>query len=219
MPEKRTAELISIGLRNCADHEFDIQLGAGAPELVREEAARMFPSTKPPEAAVASGPESPEWSHTAYGVSAVGRQEATEGRQIRGESHLYKPAAGSHVSVGNGVDSPDPCRNLHGLQGDHSMSNSNGIDIIHVRQLRAFAENLYLQADRHREHHNYVVAHALYGHALAAAQRIDNLEHDEHGNALVTRIQKDRQAVYELLRRGDGSPEKAPLEKARKVAQ
>ncbi len=99
------------------------------------------------------------------------------------------------------------------------MSNSKGIDAIHLRQLRAFAENLCLQANRHCENRNYVVAHALYGRALEAAQRIDTPDHKENGNALVTRIQKDRQAVYELLRRAYGSPEKALLEKAQKRGQ
>jgi hypothetical protein len=90
---------------------------------------------------------------------------------------------------------------------------------MHERQLRAFAENLYTLANRHREHQNYVVAHALYGRALEAAQRIDNPENSENGNGLVTRIQKDQQAVYELLRRGYGSLERAPLEKAQKVGR
>jgi hypothetical protein len=99
------------------------------------------------------------------------------------------------------------------------MSISNGIDGIHLRQLRAFAENLCLQAHRHRENQNYVVAHALYGRALETAERIDNLEHNENGRALVARIQKDRQAVYELLHRGGESPEESVVEKARKVGQ
>jgi predicted metal-dependent hydrolase len=99
------------------------------------------------------------------------------------------------------------------------MSNSRGPDAIHVRQLRAFAENLYTLGNRHHENENYVVAHALYGRALEAAQRIDDPEHNENGTALVTRIQKDRQAVYEFLRHGDGSPEKARLEKAKKVGR
>lgn len=99
------------------------------------------------------------------------------------------------------------------------MNNASGIDTIHVRQLQAFAENLYLLANRHRDNRNYIVAHALYGHALEAAQRIDDPEHNGNGNALVTRIQKDRQAVFEILRRAESGPEKAPLEKARKVGQ
>lgn len=99
------------------------------------------------------------------------------------------------------------------------MSISNGTNSIHLRQLRAFAENLYLQANRHRENQNYVVAHALYGRALEVAERIDHLEHDGHDSALATRIRKDRQAVDELLGRRDGSPEKSRLEKAQKVGR
>jgi hypothetical protein len=205
MPEERIAELITIALRNCADHEFEIQVDGNTPDVIREAAARMFPPARITNATNA--------------VSAIGGQQATEGRQIHGESPLYKVSTGIHVSGGNGVDSPDPCRNLHHRQGEYSMSNSKGIDTTHLRQLRAFAENLCLQANRHCENRNYVVAHALYGRALEAAQRIDNPEHKENGNALVTRIQKDRQAVYELLRRAYGSPEKALLEKAQKIGR
>jgi hypothetical protein len=205
MPEERIAELITIALRNCADHEFEIQVDGNTPEVIREAAARMFPP-----AGIANATNA---------VSAIGGQQATEGRQIHGESPLYKVSTGIHVSGGNGVDSPDPCRNLHHRQGKYSMSNSKGIDTTHLRQLRAFAENLCLQANRHCENRNYVVAHALYGRALETAQRIDNPEHEENGNALVTRIQKDRQAVYELLRRAYGSPEKALLEKAQKIGR
>lgn len=204
MPEERTAELITIALRNCADHEFEIQVDGNTPDVIREAAARMFPPARIAKATNA--------------VSAGRGQQATEGRQMHGESS-YKVATGAHVSGGNGVDSPGPCRNLHDRQGECSMSNSKGIDTIHLRQLRAFAENLCLQANRHCENRNYVVAHALYGRALEAAQRIDTPEHKENGNALVTRIQKDRQAVYELLRRAYGSPEKALLEKAQKIGR
>ena len=205
MPEERIAELIKIALRNCADHEFEIQVDGNTPDVIREAAARMFPP-----AGIANATNA---------VWAIGGQQATEGRQIHGESPLYKVAKGIHVFGGNGVDSPDPYRNQHGRQGDYSMSNSKGIDTIHLRQLRAFAENLCLQANRHCENRNYVVAHALYGRALEAAQRIDNPEHKENGHALVTRIQKDRQAVYELLRRAYGRPGKTLLEKAQKIGR
>jgi len=99
------------------------------------------------------------------------------------------------------------------------MSNSNGTDPTHLRQLRAFAENLYLLANRHREKQNYVVAHALYGRALEAAKRTDNPEHSENGRALVTRIREDQQAVYELLCRELGSQKKAELAITAKVGQ
>jgi hypothetical protein len=53
---------------------------------------------------------------------------------------------------------------------EHSMSNSNGVYPLRLRQLRAIAENLCMLADRHREDHNYVVAYALYTRALSVAQ-------------------------------------------------
>ncbi len=97
------------------------------------------------------------------------------------------------------------------------MSNSNGVDPIHLRQLRAMAENLCTLANRHRENHNYVVAHALYSRALSVAQEIHTSRHD--GNILVTRIRTDQQAVFEMLRSGTSGLEKPPLEKAQKVGQ
>jgi hypothetical protein len=219
MPEERIAELITIALRNCADHEFEIQVDANTPDVIREEAARMFPPTRIAKAGLGSSPEQSDGRQTENAVAAIGGQQATDGTQIHGESHLYKLATSIDVFVGNGVDSPDPCRNLHDRQGDYSMSNSKGTDRMRELQLRAFAENLCALAIRHGESQDYVVAYALYGRALEAAQRIDNPEHNENGSALVTRIQKDRQAVYELLCRTHGSPEKALLEKAQKVGR
>jgi hypothetical protein len=99
------------------------------------------------------------------------------------------------------------------------MSISNGTDRMRQQQLRAVAENLYTLANRHRENGNYVVAHALYGRALTVAQWMDTRERDEHGNALVTRIQKDRQTVFEMLRSGDDNPENVPLARVQKLGQ
>ncbi len=97
------------------------------------------------------------------------------------------------------------------------MSKSDGVNPIHLRQLRAMAENLCTLANRHRENHNYVVAHALYGRALSVAQEIRTPEND--GNVLVTRIRTDQQAVFEILRSGESGLEKPPLEKAQKVGR
>ena len=52
------------------------------------------------------------------------------------------------------------------------MSNSNGVDHLHLRQFRAMAENLCSLANWHREHHNYVVADALYTRSLSITERI-----------------------------------------------
>ena len=97
------------------------------------------------------------------------------------------------------------------------MSNSNGVDPIHLRQLRAMAENLCTLANRHRENHNYVVAYGLYGRALSVAQEIRTPEND--GDVLVTRIRTDQQAVFEMLRSGKSGLERAPLKKAQKAGQ
>ena len=46
MPEERIAELITIALRNCADHEFEIQVDGNTPDVIHEAAARMFPPAR-----------------------------------------------------------------------------------------------------------------------------------------------------------------------------
>lgn len=97
------------------------------------------------------------------------------------------------------------------------MSNLNGMDPTRDRQLRAIAENLCTLANRHRENRNYIVAHALYGRALSVAQEIHTPENE--GNALVARIRKDQQAVFELMRSPETGPERPPLEKAKEVGR
>lgn len=97
------------------------------------------------------------------------------------------------------------------------MSYSNGVDPMHLRQLRAMAENLCTLANGHRENHNYVVAHALYGRALSVAQEIHTSGND--GDVLVARIRADQQAVFEILRSGKSGVERPPLQKAQKVGQ
>jgi hypothetical protein len=96
------------------------------------------------------------------------------------------------------------------------MSRSNGIDPTRLRQLRAITDNLCTLANRHRENKNYVVADALYGSALSVAQEIQTP--DDDGSALVARIRKDQQTVFNLIRSGE-RPEKPPLEKAKEVGR
>jgi hypothetical protein len=74
-----------------------------------------------------------------------------------------------------------------------------------------------LSPNRHHENHNYVVAHALYGRVLAVTQEIHTPENDE--NALVTRIRKDQQAVFEMLRSAESNQENPLLEKAKEVGR
>ena len=97
------------------------------------------------------------------------------------------------------------------------MSTSNGVDAIHLQQLRAVAENLYTQANSHREDHNYVVAYALYGHALTVAQDIQSPEND--GNSLVNRIRTDQEAVSAMLRCGQSHLEKPSLGRAQTIVR
>ena len=86
-------------------------------------------------------------------------------------------------------------------KAEHSR-NASGIDRLRHQWL-AFAGNLYLLANLHRDYHNYVVAYALYGHALAAAEKMSAL--GDSGRSLITQIRKDLEAVSEILR--DGEPD------------
>src|SRR5260370_12394334 len=158
-----------------------------------------------------------ERSQIATAVSATGEQRATEGEPVDEAPLLGEGATGARLLMGSRVDSRDFLRNLNTGQRKHSMSSSNGVDPIHLRQLRAIAENLCTLANRHRENHNYVVAYALYGRALSVAQEIHTPEND--GNVLLTRIRTDQQAVFEMLRSGKNGLEKPPLEKAQKVGR
>src|SRR5712691_11235307 len=210
MRDRRIPELITIALKNCADYELALDLDAEVPEVVREEAMRIGRLTRRPEPAVTSDPERSERSQIADAVPANSGQGATEGEPADKALLFGEGAIGAHISVGRLIDSTDCRRDLPRVQRKHSMSNSNGLDPIHLRQLRAMAENLCELASRHRENHNYVVAHALYGRALSVAQEIHTPEND--GNNLATRIRADQQAVFELLRSGESGLEKPPME-------
>jgi len=217
MPDRRIPELITIALKNCADYELALDVDAGVPEVVREEAMQIGRLTRRPEPVVAWSPERVERSEIADAVAANDGQIATEGVAAADASPFGEGATGAHLPVGGGADSPDFRRNLHSVQRKHSMTNSNGVDPIHLRQLRAMAENLCTQAKQHRENHNYLVAYGLYGRALSVAQEIHTPEND--GNVLVTRIRADQQAVFQMLHSGESGLEKPPSEKAQKVGR
>ena len=221
MPDRHIPELITIALKNCADYELTLDVDAGVPEVVREEAMQIGRLTRRPEPAVTStvtsSPGRWERSQIAAVVPARGGQRATGGEPVDKAPLFGEGAIGACLPMGSRVDSRDFLRNLNTSQRKHSMSSSNGVDPIHLRQLRAMAENLCTLANRHRENHNYVVAYALYGRALSVAQEIHTPEND--GNVLVTRIRTDQQAVFEILRSGESGREKPPLEKAQKVGR
>jgi hypothetical protein len=215
MPDRRIPDLITIALNNCADYELALDVDAGAPEAVRKEAMQIGRVTRRP--AVASSPEQLEGSPLVSAVPTGDGQGAREGEPAGKISLLGKDAIGVHLPAGSRVDSPEFRRNLHNVQRKHSMSNSNGVDPIQLRQLRAMAENLCTQANHHRENHNYLVAYGLYGRALSVAQKIHTPEND--GSVLVTRIRTDQQAVFEMLHSGENCLEKPSLEKAQKVGR
>ncbi len=216
MPDRRIPELITIALKNCADYDLALDLDAGVPKVVREEAMQIGRLTRRPAPPVAPSPGRSEGSQLADAVSAVA-QGAADGEPEGGALLLGKSAIGSHISVGSLIDSTDFGSNLPSVQRKHSMSNPNGVDPTRLRQLRAMAENLCMLAKQHRENHNYVVAHALYGRALSVAQEIHTSGND--GDVLVTRIRTDQQAVFEMLRSGKSGSARPPLEKPQEVGQ
>ena len=96
-----------------------------------------------------------------------------------------------------------------------SMSNSHGLDPLRLRQLRAMAGNLSSLANWHREHHNYVVADALYTRSLSITEQINGAGND--GDTLAARLRTGQQASFEMLRAGESGPEKSPLGRVQKV--
>jgi hypothetical protein len=88
------------------------------------------------------------------------------------------------------------------------MSNSNGVSLLHVRQLRAIAQNLCILAKLHRDNYDHVVANALYTRALSVAQQIQTSGNDR--DVLIARIRTEQQAGFDTL-------EKPALEKAQTV--
>ena len=94
-------------------------------------------------------------------------------------------------------------------KAEPATASSNGLDELHRKQWLAFADNLYLLANRHRDLYDYVVANGLYCRALEAAQKVAA---SEDGLSLVARIGNDQQAVSAILRRGEDGAKKAESE-------
>src|SRR5260370_22015435 len=78
MPDRRIPELIMLALKNCADYELALEVGAGVPEVLRKEAMQIGRLTRRPEPAVASRPVPCDTSQIAHAVSASGGQGPTE---------------------------------------------------------------------------------------------------------------------------------------------
>jgi len=75
---------------------------------------------------------------------------------------------------------------------------------------------LYLLANRHRDEHDYLVAHALYGRALEAAQKVAA---SEDALLLAARIRNDRQAISAILQGEINRANKTESEELRAVAR
>jgi hypothetical protein len=206
---------MTVAMKDCANYEIVLELGADIPHIVRTEAMQIGRLTRRLEPSVASSPDAREGNQDSDVVSTV-QQDAKEGEPAGKGSLPVESADGSHGSVDSAIDSVDSRPNLFDVQRTFSMSRSNGIDPTRLRQLRAITDNLCTLARRHRENKNYVVAHALYGRALAVAQEIHTP--DDDGSSLVARIREDQQTVFDLMRSGE-SPEKPPLEKAKEVGR
>jgi len=97
-----------------------------------------------------------------------------------------------------------------------TTASPTGLNGLQRKQWLVFANNLYLLAGRHHDNHDYIVAHALYGRALEAAQ---NVAASEGGLLLVSRILNDQQAVCAILRRGQDSAKSTESEKVQAVGR
>src|SRR5712691_10089280 len=107
MPDRRIPELIMLALKNCADYELALDVDAGVPEVVREEAMQIGRLTRRPEPAVASRPGPGDGSQIGDAVAANGGQIATEGVAAADASPFGEGATGAHLPVGSRADSPD----------------------------------------------------------------------------------------------------------------
>jgi hypothetical protein len=95
-------------------------------------------------------------------------------------------------------------------EAEHSRNNSNGLERLRQQRWLALAENLCSLANLHRGSHNYLVAYAVYGRALVAAQKVVALGDD--GHSLIERIRTNQHAVSETLQVGDTGVEQVPSE-------
>ncbi len=82
-------------------------------------------------------------------------------------------------------------------------SAQNPSDAVSRKRWLAFAGNLYVLANRYRRDHDYTVAHALYGRALEAAEKVVTEEND--ALSLSARILHDQLEVFAMLPRGRGN--------------
>lgn len=101
-------------------------------------------------------------------------------------------------------------------KAEPATASPNELDGLHRKQWVVFANNLYLLASRRRDNHDYVVAHALYGRALEAAEKVAP---SEAGLLLVARILNDQQAVSAILRQGQEGANRTESEEPQVAGQ
>lgn len=116
LPYRRIPELITIALKNCADYELALDVGAGVPEVVRKEAMQIGRVTRRP--AVTSGSELWQGSQVADPVPVSGGQATTEGEPAAKTSLFGEGAIGARLSAGNHADSLESRHNLRSFRGN-----------------------------------------------------------------------------------------------------
>jgi hypothetical protein len=82
-------------------------------------------------------------------------------------------------------------------EAERSTSLSEAMDGLRLQRWLSFAKDLRVLAKLHRDYEHFTVAHALLGHARAAAEKVAG--YCEAGGALVQQIGKDQQEVFELM--------------------
>jgi hypothetical protein len=133
MPDRLVPELITIALKNCADYELTLDVDAGVPGVVREEAMQIGRLARRPEPAVTSNPGRSNGGEVADTVSASRGQGAAQSEPDAEGSLLGKSTTGSHISLGGPVDITNFGSNLQRVQRETSMSNSDGMDLTRLR--------------------------------------------------------------------------------------
>ncbi len=93
---------------------------------------------------------------------------------------------------------------------EKNPSSASASDGLGRKRWLAFAGNLYVLANRYRRDGDYAVAHALYGRALEAAEKVVTKEND--ALSLSARILHDQLEVFAMLPPGQCNRTKAEPE-------
>ena len=82
-------------------------------------------------------------------------------------------------------------------EAEPSTGLSETMDGLRLQRWLSFAKDLRVLANLHRDYQDFGVAHALLGHARAAAENVAGC--CESGRALVQQIEREQQEVFGLL--------------------